>query len=242
MSKFKDLWMNKTHDIPIQEDLDGVKDEVHELDENLDNYEDATGKLKPGVHVDKDTLHVTYDRNGNIVGSHQDADVEEEELIHQEEENLGKPGPSIHTSEWDSCVQDVKAGGNADNAYAVCTAKLGESAFKSQYRHLEYVKSQIKKARKEMGVGFAGNVPESLLAAQDLLGEYQDDDEEREETEKLPDNSTYKADVASNDELSVLASKAEDADTKNEKDTLSDRIKQVQMNRQKAALKYRGSK
>lgn len=48
MSKFKDHWnsINKTHDIPIQEELDDVKDMVHEMDERLDQYETAGGTKK----------------------------------------------------------------------------------------------------------------------------------------------------------------------------------------------------
>jgi len=172
MSKFKEAWLSKAGD----ED---------NLAENLSNYHN---------NVDKETVHVTYDENGTVVNSHQDRDAEEEELMLQEAENLGKKNKKTFKSEWE----------------------------------------------KNFGTAFAGDVPESLLAAQDLLGEQKDDDAERDETEKLPDNSAYKSNVASDDKLSVLADKAEDADTKNEKDTLSDRIKQVQINRQKAALKYRG--
>ena len=61
-----------------------------------------------------------------------------------------KPGASIHSAKWDDCIRDVQSKGNAGNAYAVCTAKLGEEAFKSEVKHLAYVKSEIKKAQREV--------------------------------------------------------------------------------------------
>jgi hypothetical protein len=82
-----------------------------------------------------------------------------------------KPGESIHSEKWDDCIRDVQSKGEKVNAFAVCTAQLGQESFKSQYQHLAYTKSLVKKARTEtqkMGIGFAGPVPTSLLADQDL--------------------------------------------------------------------------
>jgi len=103
-------------------------------------------------------------------------------------DDVQKPGESIHSEEWDACVREVqsKVGNAKANAYAVCTAKLGDTAFKSQVRHLAYVKSEIKKARKEvekMGIEAAGPIPNSELARQDLEGEA-DDEENRVQNEK----------------------------------------------------------
>ena len=37
----------------------------------------------------------------------------------------------IHSEKWKRCVEHVKAKGDVDNAYAVCTASLGDDSFKS---------------------------------------------------------------------------------------------------------------
>lgn len=119
---FKEHWnkMNKTHDIPIQQKLDEVKDEVHELDEKLDTYETAGG------------------------------------------------------------------------------------------------------SKKAIGTADAGPVPNSLLARQDL------------ETSKGAIETTGK-------KLEQEAEKAEDAETKKEKNEIVDRIKNIQIKRQKAVLAERES-
>lgn len=275
MSKiFKDAWkdLNKSHDVPIQNELDGVKEDAPKLDEQVDKKEDkepvkitATQPYafpKPDVHksesyrgstitetsskmdtdskyftrfrgqliegnsvqevkdkIDslytKNTVHVTYDDDGVPTNSYVDEsdgtmkrmEVEdcpkcfgrgsrkingeivkcptcrgsgvtdvEKGMTNGEEDNprseqVEKPGDSPHTTDWDKCVLDVQSKNPKSNAYAICTAKLGEQAFKSQYRHMAYVKTQIKKARQEvekMGVGTAGAIPNSLLARQDL--------------------------------------------------------------------------
>lgn len=138
-----------------------------------------------------------------------------------EDTHVEKPGESIHTPEWDSCVIDVT--GSVDNPSAVCTAKLGEESFKSQYRHLSYTKHIIKKAKDvvKFGIEGAGEVPSSLLAAQDL---------EDEETEKG---------IASNDALTELAEISEDATTAHEKRALVQEIKETQKERQKATIDAR---
>lgn len=99
-----------------------------------------------------------------------------------EKTQVEKPGPSIHSDKWDRCVKEVTENGNADNAFSVCTAQLGEESFKSQYRHFSYAKGELTKARREvekLGIGYAGPIPNSLLAGQDLEGPGQ-----RETTEK----------------------------------------------------------
>ena len=96
-------------------------------------------------------------------------------------DDVQKPGESIHSKEWDDCVREVqnKKGGAKTNAYAVCTAQLGEEAFKSEVRHMSYIKSEIKKAIKEvakMGTEAAGAIPKSELARQDLEGDAEEDE------------------------------------------------------------------
>jgi hypothetical protein len=47
-------------------------------------------------------------------------------------ETIQKPGASaIHSKKWDKCVEHVKASGSGKNAYAICTAALGDDSFKS---------------------------------------------------------------------------------------------------------------
>jgi hypothetical protein len=96
------------------------------------------------------------------------------EMPPKPEEAVQKPGPTIHSEKWDDCVREVQGKNAKANAYAVCTVQLGEDAFKSEFKHMAYVKAEIKKAQKEvekMGIEFAGPTPTSLLARQDLEGE-----------------------------------------------------------------------
>ena len=139
-------------------------------------------------------------------------------------DNYSKPGTSIHTPEWDNCIQQVQNQGGV-NGYAVCTAQMGEESFKSEFRHLSYVKSQVSKAKKAMGIGFAGPIPESLLARQDLEG----------------DEKTNKSDTVSSNKLEQLKEKAEDAETIHEKSEVLGEIKDEQKKKQKAALTQRGA-
>lgn len=44
--------IRKSHDVPIQGELDHVKETVHELDEKLDQYEDADGNPKKSTSTD----------------------------------------------------------------------------------------------------------------------------------------------------------------------------------------------
>ena len=90
-----------------------------------------------------------------------------------------KPGESIHSKKWDDCVEHVKANNSGANAYAVCTAMLGEDAFKSmegpeflakvdEFIHRLNITDGIKE--KAVTTGDAGPIPNSLLARQDLEG------------------------------------------------------------------------
>lgn len=92
---------------------------------------------------------------------------------------FAKPGASIHTKKWDDCVEHVKANSSGANAYAVCTAMFGDDSFKAmddagflakvdEYIDRLGITAGIK--AKSVGIGFAGPVPGSLLARQDLEG------------------------------------------------------------------------
>lgn len=80
-----------------------------------------------------------------------------------------KPGSSVHTSKWDRCVEHVEQNSDGVNAYAVCTAMLGNDSFKS----MDDVgfEEKIKYYMEKLGIAGAGPIPNSLLAEQDLEGE-----------------------------------------------------------------------
>lgn len=135
------------------------------------------GKVKK---INGDQVYIEYTATSGIVRveSFYDNEVKKGMLNGEDEYDPNKftqkPGPSIHTTKWDDCVREARENNPKANAYAVCTAKLGEQSFKSQYQHLAYAKAEIAKARKEvikMGIGEAGAIPNSLLAEQDLEGE-----------------------------------------------------------------------
>lgn len=86
--------------------------------------------------------------------------------------NLSQPefkkAESTHSPKWDKCVMQVKEGGGANNAEAVCTAMLGTEAFKSMDE--SSFTEKIKLYMHKLGLSGAGPVPNSLLAGQDLEG------------------------------------------------------------------------
>jgi len=87
-------------------------------------------------------------------------------------------GDATHSTKWDDCVKEAQAKNPKSNVYAICTAQLGEESFKSQYRHLASMRKEIREARKAVGTsGFAGGIPNSLLADQDLEGVADDSEE-----------------------------------------------------------------
>lgn len=98
-----------------------------------------------------------------------------------------KPGDATHTAKWDRCVEHVKANGSGANAYAVCTAMMDGESFKTTETDEEFksrVDGYIKRlnitsglpskvvdttaSEKNVDTSFAGAVPNSLLARQDL--------------------------------------------------------------------------
>lgn len=80
-----------------------------------------------------------------------------------------KPGESPHAAKWDRCVEHVSQQGGA-NAYAVCTAALGQSAFKSMDAGDPNFLKEVDMFLGKLGISGAGPVPNSLLARQDLDG------------------------------------------------------------------------
>jgi hypothetical protein len=81
-------------------------------------------------------------------------------------ETVEKPGTSIHSPKWDKCVEQVEGNAEGVNAYAVCTAMLGDESFKSMDDSSFAEKMQF--YLEKLGIGSAGAVPNSLLADQDL--------------------------------------------------------------------------
>lgn len=77
-----------------------------------------------------------------------------------------KPGASIHTPKWDRCVAQVESASEGANAYAVCTAMMGDESFKSMDENA--VGEKMKFYMQKLGIAVAGPVPNSLLARQDL--------------------------------------------------------------------------
>lgn len=110
----------------------------------------------------------------------------------KKENVVEKPGDSSHTAKWDRCVEHVKANGSNANAFAVCTAMMGDESSKSSETEEEMksrVDSYIKRLNISAGIpsevvdasyaqktpdssvvgeSFAGPIPISLLARQDL--------------------------------------------------------------------------
>lgn len=247
---FRELWkLEKSHDINIQEELDNVKDEVHEMDDQLDTIEEISkpvdkkldeegeirsyreqsnqpksASMKAQMTAEDDASAMAEIIQMLKVGMYRDAIINEisnsygcgrataawlvdaaasnykfkkdmtntngevEDPRAKSELSVEKPGPSIHTTKWDDCIRDVQTKDSKANAYAVCTAQLGEESFKSEHRHKGYIKSLIRKARLEveeekrekMGIATAGPVPNSLLAGQDLEGEARESEDDIE--------------------------------------------------------------
>lgn len=81
-------------------------------------------------------------------------------------EVIEKPGESTHSAKWDRCVQHIKDKGGNYNAYAVCTAMLGDESFKSMNDD-DFMK-EVDIMLRKLGISGAGAVPNSLLSMQDL--------------------------------------------------------------------------
>ena len=54
-------------------------------------------------------------------------------------------GHDIHSDKWKRCVEHVKEQGDVDNAYAVCTASLGDDAMKSFAKSSELTPEDLAK-------------------------------------------------------------------------------------------------
>lgn len=85
-------------------------------------------------------------------------------------QTVEKPGNAIHSAKFDRCIAEVKSKGGADNAYAVCTAAMGNDAFKSMEHDDPNFGKEVETFMRTLGIGEAGPVPSSLMARQDLEG------------------------------------------------------------------------
>ena len=356
MSKFKDFWIKKSHDISIQNDLNDVKDGVHELDEKVDQYEDAQGNLKPGVHVDKgagyewrveenykgfeimreyeggkpvvnssytvnddsiagsfitiqsakkyidsflmekNTVHITYDRNGVPVNSYVDEDKETKKdftIVGDPNSPNANHGKLLEWVNSHGTPADRKVFSNLDNEShrAQYERMAAQDKKKGMFPNFQVSKDEADEisdedleaageyydrvvgSKKAMGTGFAGAIPNSVLARQDLEGKNKSSSKRADSlkvgdsvagegiVERVTvDNNTVKVtydngrsfnldadddvyldkSIADDSSLYQLKDDARDSDTKEEKEELSDKIKETQVKRQKATLKDRG--
>lgn len=149
-----------------------------------------------------------------------------------------KPGDASHTPRWDHCVEQVGIKGSGANAYAVCTAMLGDESFKSMSD--EDFSKEVDSYMQKLGIAAAGPVPNSLLARQDLAEEGIWDGLDTSKSFKGTWASLGKGPVEqTGKQLKEAANEAEDVTTKKEVIELADRIKNIQIKRQKATLAAR---
>lgn len=100
-----------------------------------------------------------------------------------------KPGNSTHTPKWDRCVAQVENMSEGANAYAVCTAMLGDESFKAMDD--DSFDEKVKMYMQKLGIAGAGPIPNSLLAEQDLEGARKFDGGGYETTEKSQDIQSF---------------------------------------------------
>ncbi len=158
-----------------------------------------------------------------------DEEISEED---NEKSSVEKPGNSIHSQKWDDCV--ANASKNPDvNAYAICTSQLGEESFKS----LESMtKAELKQAAQEvkeaMGIDYAGDVPNSLLAGQDL----EDEEKERNSSAEITSKDALTRTANELDEIVDEAKEKDASDNTQFRNDLVENIQNIQQKRQKAAI------
>lgn len=202
--------------------------------------------------------------------------LEDMETENQYKSIVEKPGNSIHSAKWDRCIEHVKESGSGKNAYAVCTAMMGEESFKSieddatfMAKMDEYMTTLgIKMKQKSVGTDFAGKVPSSLLARQDLettksctfaiwyydkcgnrlCAVFNNAIDSEAFIRDLMSMGYQEKDIAimtkgvveqTGKKLKDEAEKAKDADTKTEVKSVIDTIKEVQLRRQTATIQAR---
>lgn len=89
-----------------------------------------------------------------------------------------KPGAATHSAKWDSCVAHVKSNNPGADAYAVCTAMLGDDTFKAmdETKFNAVLDKALEGIEKDsfgvgsFGIAAAGPIPHSKLSRQDLEG------------------------------------------------------------------------
>ena len=260
MSKFKDFWLKKSHDISIQNDLDDVKDGVHELDEKVDQYEDAQGNLKPGVHVDKSMVEWTCPDCGKKATA---SDVYDEKMCPSCGGKMDKEtkkdfkvtgDPNSPNANHGKLLEWVNEHGTPADRKVF--SNLDNESHRAQY---ERMAADDKKKKKGMFPQFQvskdKNPEADEISDEDLeaAGEYYDRVTGSKKAmgtgfagsvpnsllsrQDLEDKEKSAADDAS---LYELKDDARDSDTKEEKEELTDKIKETQVKRQKATLKDRG--
>lgn len=159
INKFKEHWIRKGHlESEIKEEIDGAQHYRNLASDAHNNMEEQALRQMADdeqrhakILEDMETKNETTKHTTNIT------------------QEISKPGPSIHSDKWDRCVEEVGKDPSV-NAYAICTAQLGEESFKSQLTksEVEMAKSELKK---EITTAYAGPIPKSGLAEQDLEGE-----------------------------------------------------------------------
>ena len=193
MNIFKQKWITKTQSL-----AKGLTSMIEEESAGADKYHE---------------IAETFSEMAEQEEGHKEA-LEE---IEAEKTQVQKPGPSIHSAKWDRCVAEVGKDPSV-NAYAVCTAQLGEESFKSNMTksELSLAKAELMKA---IDITQAGGIPKTLLAEQDLEGETKKT--ELDETGKELDEEIKQAENSSD---------------------FVENIKAIQLKRQKATIEERSNK
>lgn len=157
MSKFTEQW-KKTRFMKSHEQY---YNEVNKLDKELAELDIKMGEAKTGE--EKQSIRTEMNEvQAQLIQAKRNLEALGQAVS---KDQVMKPGASVHTAKWDSCVQQVKASGKDVDPYAVCTAQLGEGSFKSFKEYWE---------EKAVDTSFAGPTPKSGLADQDLEGETKD--------------------------------------------------------------------
>ena len=165
-------------------------------------------------------------------------------------EMMEKPGTAIHSPKWDSCVEHVKQSKGGKNAYAICTEMLGDESMKAigdedflakvdEYIETLGISSGVKNAsrqtKKDVSAGYAGDVPNSLLADQDLEGTTKASPRSQSHEQRVDLNEVTKDQV--DEAKKDLIEAAEDTDAS--KKTIAERIIEAQKKTMGATISAR---
>lgn len=157
-----------------------------------------------------------------------------------------KPGASVHSQKFDRCVEHVQSRGGAKNAYAICTAALGDAAFKSVSENDPSFVKELDVFLHKLGIAGAGPVPNSLLARQDLEGTEKvqktltkDCDEHLQELLDEAKDEAHELDEKVHAAEGETTTKGPVETTTRELHNIVDKIKDIQVRRQKATIAER---